>query len=299
MTPFDFARLPPANVIEELDFEAILSSRKARFIALHPAEQQAGIAELIELESEPVTKMLQENAYRELLLRSRINSAARAVMLPYSNKEDLDNVLANFYVPRLTVKPADPTASPPTAAVMESDDEFRSRGQSAFEGLSVAGPRAAYEYHARSADGRVADASAVSPSPAEVVLSVLSREGDGTAGPTLLANVAAAVNQETVRPVSDRVTVQSAVITSVAITAVLYLESGPESEPVLAAANKSLLDYQNNRRRLGGSVYRSAIDSALHVEGVRHVVITSPVEDVVLDKTMAPNFAPPVVTVEQ
>ncbi|VEA33816.1 baseplate assembly protein [Salmonella enterica subsp. enterica] len=55
-----------------------------------------------------------------------------------------------------------------------------------LRGLSVAGPTAAYEFHARSADGRVADASATSPAPAEVVLTVLSREGDGTAEKDLL-----------------------------------------------------------------------------------------------------------------
>ena len=65
--------------------------------------------------------------------------------------------------------------------VYKSLDALRLRVPAAFEGLSVAGPTAAYEFHARSADGRVADASATSPSPAEVVLTVLSREGDGTA----------------------------------------------------------------------------------------------------------------------
>ncbi|MCS0770132.1 contractile injection system protein, VgrG/Pvc8 family [Escherichia coli] len=59
---------------------------------------------------------------------------------------------------------------------MESDEALRLRVPAAFEGLSVAGPTAAYEFHARSADGRVADASATSPAPAEVVLTVLSRE---------------------------------------------------------------------------------------------------------------------------
>ncbi len=47
--------------------------------------------------------------------------------------------------------------------------------------MSVAGPSGAYEYHGRSADGRVADVKATSPSPACVTISVLSREGNGTA----------------------------------------------------------------------------------------------------------------------
>ena len=292
MNPFDFSRLPPPQVIEPLDFETVFASRKARLIELHPLEQREGIAALLELESEPITKLLQENAYRELLLRARINEAAKAVMLGYSNNADLDNLLCNFYVPRLVVKPQDNTTSPPTPAVMESDDDFRARGQTAFEGLSVAGPRAAYEFHARSADGRVADASAISPTPAAVLLSVLSHEGNGTASADLLKVVDLAVSKETTRPVGDRVTVQSAIIEPVTISAVLYLEQGPESEPILAAANQALINYQAGRRRLGGSVYRSAIDAALHVEGVRHVVVISPTTDVELDRTKAPEFKP-------
>ncbi len=86
---------------------------------------------------------------------------------------------------------------------MERDEDFRARIAAAFEGLSVAGPSGAYEFHARSADGRVADASAISPSPASVTITVLSREGNGAAGSDLLAIVNAALNDEDVRPVAD------------------------------------------------------------------------------------------------
>ena len=46
---------------------------------------------------------------------------------------------------------------------------------------SVAGPTGAYEFHALSADGDVKDAAATSPAPGEVVVTVLSRTGDGAA----------------------------------------------------------------------------------------------------------------------
>ncbi|HCO0839678.1 TPA: baseplate J/gp47 family protein [Escherichia coli] len=100
------------------------------------------------------------------------------------------------------------------------------------EGLSVAGPTAAYEFHARSADGRVADASATSPAPAEVVLTVLSREGDGTAEKDLLDVVEKALNSENVRPVADRLTVRSAEIIPYRVEATIFLYPGPEAEPV-------------------------------------------------------------------
>jgi phage-related baseplate assembly protein len=61
--------------------------------------------------------------------------------------------LGNNNTERLTITPGDDTTIPPTAAVMESDADLRLRAQQAFEGLSVAGPVGAYEYHGRSADG--------------------------------------------------------------------------------------------------------------------------------------------------
>ena len=89
----------------------------------------------------------------------------------------------------------------------------------------------AYQYHGRrSADGRVADISVTSPSPACVTISVLSRENNGVASEDLLAVVRNALNGGT----SGRwptVTVQSAAIVEYQINATLYLYPGP-SEPI-------------------------------------------------------------------
>ena len=279
MAVIDLSQLPAPQIVDVPDFETLLAERKAEFVALHPKDEQEAVIRTLELESEPVTKLLQENAYRELLLRQRINEAAQAVMVAYAMGSDLDQLAANYNVKRLTVTPADNDAVPPVAAVMESDEALRLRVPAAFEGLSVAGPTAAYEFHARSADGRVADASATSPAPAEVVLTVLSREGDGTAEKAL--------NSENVRPVADRLTVRSAEIIPYRVEATIFLYPGPEAEPVMAAAKASLQKYIASQTRLGRDIRRSAIFAALHVEGVQRVELASPLADVVLNKTQA------------
>uniref|UniRef100_UPI0011A29252 baseplate assembly protein n=1 Tax=Yersinia bercovieri TaxID=634 RepID=UPI0011A29252 len=238
-----------------------------------------------------------ENAYRELVLRQRVNEAAQAVMVAYANGSDLDQLGANNNVERLIITPADPDAIPPVAAVMESDTDFRLRIPQAFEALSVAGPTGAYEAHTRSADGRVADASALSPSPACVTVTVLARAGNGEASPELLDIVRAALNDEDVRPVADRVTVQSAAIVDYQIDAVLYIYPGPEAEPVRAAAQMKLDYYINTQRRLGRDIRTSAIYAALHVEGVQRVELNAPTADVVLDKTQAAYCTRAVLTV--
>lgn len=170
---------------------------------------------------------------------------------------------------------------------MEGDDSLRERAQEAFEGLSVAGPTKAYEQFARSADGRVADARAISPAGAEVVVSVLSHLNDGTADESLLTAVRTALSDDDTRPLGDRLTVQSATIVPYRIRATLYLASGPAAEPILDAAGKRADTYRTTRRRIGRDINRSAITAALHVEGVEKVVLIEPAADIALDLTQA------------
>jgi phage-related baseplate assembly protein len=270
--PIDLSQLPPPQIVEQIDFELILAERKAYAISLWPADEQAKIAARLELESEPLTKLLEENAYRETIWRQRVNEGAVANMLALAQGADLENLAANYNVERLVVQVGNPSAVPPTPEVLESYDSLRERAQMAWEGLSTAGPRNSYIFHARAADGRVADATAESPSPAVVVVTVQSLLGDGSVDAGLLSIVNTYLSDDDRRPVADRLTVQSAAVIPYQVIAKLYLKTnGPESEPILAAANQRLLAYVHQRRRLGMEVSESAIHAALHVEGVRKV----------------------------
>ncbi len=289
MATIDLSQLPRPNVIEALDFETLFSERKERLISLYPEEEREAVRRTLAFESEPIVKILQESAYREMLLRQRVNEAAQAVMVAYAIGNDLEQLGANNNTPRLTIVPADDEAIPPVEEVKESDADYRQRIPAAFEGMSVAGPTGAYEFHAQSADGKVADASAISPAPAEVTISVLSRDGDGTASPELLATVSAALNDEEVRPVADRLTVQSAQIVNYQIDATLYVYPGPAIEPIMADAELRLKNYINEQRRLGRDIRLSAIYAALHTQGVQRVELAAPLADVVLDRTQAAN----------
>ena len=284
----DLAQLPAPQIVEQIDFEQILAERKAYAISLWPAEEQPEIAARLALESEPLTKLLEENAYRETVWRQRVNEASVANMLALAKGTDLDNIAANYNVERLVVKEAKPTAIPPIPRVMESDDSLRERAQMAWEGLSTAGSRNSYIFHARSADGQVADATAESPTSAAVVVIVQSLLGNGTASPALLATVKTYLSDDDRRPVADRLTVQGADIINYQVKAKLYmLSNGPESELALAAAKNSLLKFVNQRRRLGLEVSESIVHASLHVEGVRKVVLQN-WQDIVATPYQAP-----------
>lgn len=286
-TPIDLTQLPAPSVVEVLDFEAILATRKAHLVSLLPEAERAAVTALLELESEPATKLLEENAYQETILRNRVNEAGKAVMLAFALDGDLDQLGANVNVARLTITPANPNALPPVAAVMEDNDAYRLRIQEAPDGLSVAGPKASYEFHARSSDGRVKDASATSPAPAHVTVTVLANNDTGIAGADLLAIVARALNAEDVRPLGDRLSVQAAQVIDYQIEATLYIGVGPEVPILLDAARANAVRVSQPRRPLGHSIYRSACSAAVHVEGVRKVVLTSPAADIELNATQA------------
>lgn len=284
----DFSQLAPPDIIDSLDFEAIFAERKAALIALFTEDEKTEITDTLNRESEPLTKFLEENAYRELVLRNHINTSARALLLAYAKKNDLDQVGANFNVSRLVIKPADTAKTPPIAAVMESDNAFRERIQLAFDTLSVAGPEAAYKKFARDADGRVGDVSVLSPQPAYITLTLLQADSlTGAASEELIQIVENAVTAEDVRPIGDRVTVQSAEIINYAIEAQLYIGKDPEAATLLQQAIQQITTYATKQKRLGRSIHLSAIYAALHVDGVNQVELISPTADVVLTPEQA------------
>lgn len=276
MSTLDLSRLPAPLVLEPLDFEALYQEALTDFRALMGGNWSAA------LESDPVVKLLEKAAYDKMMGRARINDAAKALLLAFARDSDLDHLAANYNVQRLQVVAADPGAVPPVEAQYESDDSLVERTLLAFEGMSIAGPRDAYVFHAMSADGRVADARASSPSPATVEVSILSRIGEGLASEDLLEVVRQALNDEEVRPVGDRVIVQSASLIDYQIAAVLYLYPGPEIELSLTEAKAALERYINTQRRLGRDIRRSAIHAALHVSRVQRVELIQPAEDVVV-----------------
>jgi phage-related baseplate assembly protein len=360
----DLSKLPPPELIEELDYEAILAEMRNKLRELLP--EWTGY----ELESDPANKVLEVAAYREMLLRQRVNEAARGVMVAFATGSDLDHLAAFYPETRLSgalstfaatmklsaalavsvsipedyrivakngaiearlmesvtipagalaetgrfevVKPAgaqgngldfssgwDAITPLPFVAQIEqtetshggsdpeSDEDFRRRIPLALERYSTAGPRGAYEYWARSADERIEDVSVTSPEPGVVCVYLLSRHGDGTADEAMIRRVSDALNDETVRPLTDRVKVSSAEIVpyEVRLTAVLY-PGVAGTEPYLEA-QKRVAEKVASLRGVGRDVTRTALIAAAHVEGVKAVELASPESDVTVSESQA------------
>jgi phage-related baseplate assembly protein len=267
-TDIDLSALPPPLAVETLNYETVLAALKADLTARAPE-----LAPVLDLESEPLVKLIEIVAYREIVLRARINDGARAVMMAYATGADLDNLAVNLGVTRLAG---------------ESDDAFRARAVLAPEGWSVAGPRGAYVFHALSAHPDVADIEVTSPAPAEVLVRVLAKVGDPSGA--VLSAVVAALNDATVRPIGDRVSVVAATRALYGAEAQLVIGAGADAGLVRARAETNLRAWASDRRRVGRKASRAGVIGALMAAGCEDVVLASPLVDIGGQAGVAPEL---------
>ena len=284
----DMSTVAPPDVVQPLDFEALFSELKAEILARLPE-----LADVLELESEPITKLLQVMAYREVLLRQRVNEAARAVMVAYAVGGDLEQIGANYGVARLPG---------------ETDTRLRHRVQQAFNRLAAAGPADAYRQHALGVSAEIRDVQVFSEAPGRVTVTVLAphlvptADADTTQaaaglalfGPApsghalviqpndgpLLRAVLQALSAEDVRPLTDAVVVRAPRLIAFTIAAVVEVLPGPDATLVLQRRRAALQSYLASCQTQGTDVTRAGIVAALVEPGVKDVRLAQPTGNV-------------------
>ena len=261
----DLSALTPPDIIETLDYEAIVKEMRDDLVTRFPL-----IAGVIDLESEPARKLLEAFAYRELRLRARINDGARAVLLASSYGSNLDHLAALFGTARQEG---------------ESDDRLRRRIQLAPEAFSVAGPEGAYQYHVLTVAPWARDVSAIMIQPGVVRVTVLPAGSDPIPSEAQRETIRLHLRDEAIRPLTDVVQVLPPSVRHVSVETRLTLYPGPDAGVVQNRAAAALGDWLEQNRMLGMNLRRSAIFARLHQEGVHSVELISPAEDIVLDDT--------------
>lgn len=328
----DLPGLPKPNAIDDLDYEQIVNEMSNQLNGLQPLLFDGNLkpvtlqAELVtadngeqyfkvpakdvelyylQLESDPLPKLTEVVAYREMLLRQRINDGTTATMLAYAQGADLEHEAARFNVKRLKD---------------ESDASLRRRAQLAMEGFSTAGPVGAYEYHTLSASPQVKavhiaapsfhkvtltpqnssdftedtialqvldDVGLTDPLPGDVAVTILSTEGDGHADPALINTVSNALNDDAVRPLTDRPRVRSVTVVNYTVEAVLVLHPGPDQSVVQASASKALNNYIADSQGIGIAPTLAGFYRALKQPGVYDVELTQPTAPIVVSDYQA------------
>lgn len=305
-TTIDLSSLPAPQAVEQIRYEQILADMLADLRQRDPAYNTLS-------EADPAYKILEVCAYREAMLRQRENNKTRSLMLAFATGSDLDHLGVTYFngTARLVLQAAAPQATPPLPLVLESDDDYRNRLLLQPEGESVAGPEGSYVFHTLSAHPDVADASAHSPWPAGVVITLLGRSGPLPSAAAVAA-VAAELRASLVlplpdspipaakdlpeperytsgglRPVADRVILRPATLVQYRIEADITTPTGPDSSLIGKQIAANLIAYKDAPRRLGRDVAKSAIYAALHVAGVERVDLIAPAKDLMLDGTQA------------
>ncbi len=275
-TAINLERLPAPQIIEQPDLETIFAARKARLIELAP-----DLAPVLEYESEPLVQLLQEDSYRELLLRAAVQDAGKGNLLAYATGAVLDHLAAFYGVARLVIQEADPTANPPLEEVLEEDERLRARVQLAPEDFTTAGSIGSYTFWALSASADVKDVAILeTDTPVEVRIVVLGADGSGIPDAELLALVDATTQPR--RPLTDFVMVEAATVQEFSVEATLTLYEGPDAALVMDAARAAVETFVAEHHRLGHDITVSGLHAALHQAGVQNVRLTQPAANLVI-----------------
>jgi phage-related baseplate assembly protein len=260
----DFSTLPPPNIIEVLDNEAIVNALVADIVVRFAA---AGVQyDVGNLEVDPVKIVLEAAAARETLLRARINDAAKANLVVFATGSDLDHLAAFYDVTRLSG---------------ETDAALQSRIILAIQARSPGGSKYWYEAAARRADVRIRDVAVYREDFLPIIhVAVLSSENGGIPDQTMLGAVQAEVTADDVRLINDKIVVETAVAQSVHVGAdVWLLPDAPLS--VFDALEQRLRDAWVEEMSIGFDLDVSWIQAKLHAPGVKRVKVTEPTASVV------------------
>jgi len=281
-------------VVEELDYEAILALMKADVVARFNA---LGLDyNVASLESDPAVKVLEVAAYRELLLRARVNDAVRAVLLAYASGTDLDHKGADFAVARM-VMGTDPDTG---EDIMEDDERYRRRLQLAPEAFATTGARGAYIFHALSTDASIADAWAYCPEgPGTGRVDTILAGFDGAqVADSVVTKLKAVFDREDTVPLTDITVVRKATRVDYAIAVEVKVRSGFDPLTIKAEIEARITKYAAERYQIGAEVYRAGISAAAFVSGVETVTVVSPAVDVICNDDQIPFMTGRTATVE-
>jgi len=271
--------LPVPDAIEELDQETILAERMAEF--QRRADEAGFPYDVGGLEFDPIKIDQEAHAYRELMMRSRVNSAVRAVLPAYATGADLDAIVARANVRRLVITPADPETNTP--AVMESDQALLIRYLTSFAAPAAGSPDG-YIYHALTVWPQARDINVVGPSvhgiPGRVEVYLLGSEGEPV-GEETVALVRDQLWRDNVKPLTDEVVVAAASIIPYEVELSILVPRGPAPSVVAQAAKEAVQRVADARFAIGARVYGNALEGAAYVGNVLRVTRHKPEADIV------------------
>lgn len=268
--------LPAPDAIETISLEALIEARISDFTT---RAAEAGFDyDVGSIETDPIKIDQTTGAYREVLMRARVNQGIRAVLPAYAQGSDLDNIAARANVERLTLVPANGS----TPAVMESDSSLLVRYLTSFATPS-AGSVDAYIHHAIIAWPYARDIAVLGPGvhgvPGRAAVYLLA-DGGAVVPSDTVQEVREYLRQDHIKPLTDDVVVAPAGIITYAVDLTITLPRGPDPAAVAAAAKAAVEKVCDARYAIGAKVFVNSIEGAAYVGNVLRVTRAQPAGDI-------------------
>ena len=248
----DLQTLQAPSVVQALNYEAILARNKAD-LADRLRPHLPGVDDVLALESEPLVKLIEAFAYRELLFIATVNDAARAHLLAFATGRDLDHLAALFGVTRMAG---------------EGDERLRLRLQLRIAALASQGTREYYEFQALTTSANVRAAQATQPAAGRVLVMLWCH--DLAQAETTRAAVDAVLNSDGGRMLGVGLAVAVAKPRTINITAHITRTRQAPAQ-LLQLLQQRLADAFAKMDTMATAVARSYITTLLHAEGVAAV----------------------------
>ena len=268
------ANLQPMIVLEQLDVEQILADRMVRLKELWASYDPPTAAQydVEELEFDPIKINQEVCSYFELLLRDRVNQAARSITLAYAIGTDLDAIASRYPggVPRLPG---------------ESDDRYRRRIWLSPNTLSPHGTAEAYEYWALSALPELRDVTAIRSVqhdyyPTILITCLMEPPAEPNPSDEQLVIVRSYIQTLSRMGLTDVISVNQPKVMNINYRVEVWLYPGAAAEQTLTKIKENLTALVMDQYWLGHDHSLMAINAACNMGGVHHVDILEPTEDI-------------------
>lgn len=174
-------------------------------------------------------------------------------------------------------------------AEVQSDDSYREDIRLAPENFSTAGPEGAYIYHAKRASTKIIDVTVWSPEAGKVEVRPLLAGGE-LPGDEMLQQVKATLNDKTVRPLTDNISVLAPEQLTYNLSLTYYIASDNKAQATAIpnAVNAAVDDYVLwQKSKLGRDINPSELIVRVMAAGAKRVAVTAPVFTATTDTQVA------------
>ncbi|RFB80401.1 baseplate J/gp47 family protein [Methylovirgula sp. 4M-Z18] len=295
MTRFPFAALDlsllPAPQVLPVDYEQIRADRLADFQARWATARQGTDLPTYDValsEADPAVLLQEEDSYREMLDTQSINDATLAVMWAFAQKSDLDQLAVLVGLRRLTLVAADPTTTPPTAAVTESDADFRARGRLALDATAIGLTGGGYITIVKQVAPEVRAVGLIKRGGGQIDVILLGRGPDGSVTDDVVARVSAALLADEGSQLTDIVSVRSATPVPYDVVINATIPPGPSAGTVQTQSTTNLAVVAAALQVIGGVVPTDALIAAGRVPPMTKLTLVSPPVDIAVAADAAP-----------